>query len=114
LLEDYKNYYIYCVNKLPVATARARNYNNWTEIGKISTLPRYQGRGRAGQLILQMLTELETQGAEAAFSLSISEEMHKFFYSLGFKSIERNQLPELWQKNYNPARNSKAYVYYFK
>jgi len=46
---------------------------------------------------------------EYVFALSINEKMWTFFKNLGFSEVERKELPQQWQNQYDFSRPSRAF-----
>lgn len=110
ICKSINDFFVYTINGALVATARLTDYGNWVELAKVCTLPRYQRRGRAHELAVRMIEEARGQGKSHVFSLSIIPKMWEFFSRLGFKEIDRHELPNNWQEHYNFNRPSKAFV----
>lgn len=111
VLDEIKSYYVYTVNGEIVALSKLREYRDAYEIGKLCTLPRYQGRGRARSLVEFLKDEVVSRGKQYAFSLTVSDKTAQFFLSLGFKEVSRDTLPKEWQDSYDFSRDSRAFVY---
>jgi len=103
------DFFVYTVNRAIVATTRLIDFGDSAELAKFATLPRYQGKGRAKELALQMIEEAKKNGKKEVFALSVEEQMWKFFLQLGFSQVERETLPDQWKKSYNFARPSRAF-----
>jgi len=103
------DFFVYTVNRAIVATTRLIDFGESAELAKFTTLPRYQGKGRAKELALHMIQEAQKSGKKMVFALSVEEQMWKFFLQLGFSQVERESLPDQWRKNYNLARPSRAF-----
>ena len=106
---NISSYFIYTVNDALVACARLIDYGNTAELAKFSTLPRYQGKGRARDLTKRMIEEARIRGKDYVFALSVSPKMWEFFLSLGFSEASRETLPEAWKNGYDFSRPSKAF-----
>lgn len=107
---EIRNYSLYTVNQQIVAIAKLTNYGEAAEIGKIVTLPRYQGQGRARDLVNLLISNARKQGRKYVFSLSINPAMWTMFTQLGFNEVERESLPEAWKASYDFSRPSRAFV----
>ncbi|MEA3544102.1 MAG: GNAT family N-acetyltransferase [Thermodesulfobacteriota bacterium] len=104
------NYFVYTVNNSIVASATLVDYGDTAELAKFCTLPRYQGKGRARQLALQMIETAAELKKDSVFALSVNPKMWDFFLGLGFDETSRGELPELWQTQYDFSRPSKAFM----
>ena len=111
IAEHIHEFLVYTINGAIVASAWLVDYGEWVEAAKICTLPRFQGKGRARQLVLQLIEEAKKVNKRLLFSLSVEARMWQFFESLGFEEIPREHLPAKWLENYNLSRPSKAFVY---
>lgn len=109
LADNIGNYFVFTVNGLIVAAATLIDYGNTMELAKFCTLPRYQGKGRAMQLAQHMIEEAAAQKKDAVFALSINEKMWTFFKNLGFTEVDRRELPQPWQDQYDFSRPSRAF-----
>jgi N-acetylglutamate synthase-like GNAT family acetyltransferase len=103
-------YWVYEIDGLLVGSARLKPYGEWAELAQFATLPRYRGKGRARELALRMEREAKDQGISRLFALSIDERMWQFFLSLDFQPAERERLPEVWRRNYDFNRPSRAFI----
>jgi len=106
------DFFVYTVNGAIVATTKLTDFGESAELAKFATLPRYQGKGRARELARHMIEVAWDQGKKQVFALSIEESMWRFFLQLGFKEIDRQELPEQWRKQYDFTRPSKAFIRY--
>ncbi|MCP4295701.1 MAG: GNAT family N-acetyltransferase [Proteobacteria bacterium] len=113
LAETIESYFVYSVNNSIVASARIIDFGESCELAKFCTMPRYQGRGRATQLAIEMINSIKKDGKKYVFALSIEPKMWEFFISLGFSKISRKKLALQWQKGYNFERPSKAFILTF-
>lgn len=109
LADRIANYFVFTVNNSIVAAATLTDYDNAAELAKFCTLPRYQGKGRAMQLAKSMVEHAADQGKDYVFALSINEKMWTFFKNLGFSEVERKELPQKWQDQYDFSRPSRAF-----
>lgn len=100
---------VYTMDGLVVGTARLAPHDDWAEMSRFATLPRYRGRGRARQLGEALLARGAELGYRHLFALSVDARMWKFFESLGFAPIERRALPLTWQDGYDFERPSRAF-----
>jgi N-acetylglutamate synthase-like GNAT family acetyltransferase len=57
-----------------------------------------------------MIEEARLLGKKRLFALSIEPRMWEFFEELGFHRVDRNTLPEEWQRSYDFSRPSKAFL----
>lgn len=105
------SYFLFTVNGVIVASARLADFGEACELAKFSTLPRFQGKGRARKLALAMIEEAKLQGKRKLFALSIEPRMWEFFTELGFEEVARETLPEEWRKTYDFSRPSKAFLF---
>ncbi len=111
LLELAPSFMVYSVNDQIVAAAALLHHEDTYELGKLCTLPRYQARGRARDLIRAIQEKARRDGKRGVFALTVQEYVGVFFERLGFVPIEREALPESWQKEYDFSRPSRAYWY---
>ncbi|MCB0336537.1 MAG: GNAT family N-acetyltransferase [Bdellovibrionales bacterium] len=113
LIDSIQQFYVFTVDGKIVACARLKDYDDFSELGKICTLPRYQGKGRAKQLTIKLLDEAKKGGKSAVFALSIEPYMWGFFTELGFLECDKSELPASWREQYDSTRPSKAFCYWF-
>ncbi|MBN1956569.1 MAG: GNAT family N-acetyltransferase [Desulfuromonadales bacterium] len=109
LADNIGNYFVFTVNDSIVAAATLIDYGPAAELAKFCTLPRYQGKGRAMQLAKSMIKTALEQKKDYVFALSINEKMWTFFKNLGFSEVDRMELPQSWQDQYDFTRPSKAF-----
>jgi len=107
---EIENYWVYRLNGSVVVAARCKEYEQDIELGKFCSLPRYQGKGRAQELVKSIAQTMADQGKRRLFALTIDQRMGDFFCRLGFETIDRNELPETWAEGYDFSRASKGYV----
>ncbi len=103
------SYFVYTVNEAIVASATLVDYGESAELAKFCTLPRYQGKGRARQLAVQMIETAAKLNKDYVFALSVNPKMWDFFIGLGFVETAREQMPNVWQNQYDFSRPSKAF-----
>ncbi len=106
---NIENYFVYTVNAAIVASATLVDYGECAELAKFCTLPRYQGKGRARQLAVQMIEKAAELKKDYVFALSVSPKMWDFFLGLGFEEVSRQGLSQVWQAQYDFSRPSKAF-----
>ncbi len=109
IYDSLDNYYVFTVNGQVLASAKLSHYGEAGEIGKICTLPRYQRRGRARLLTLELIARARKDKLCYVFSLTTQQQMAEFFESLGFKEVSRETLPDQWKKGYDFGRPSRAF-----
>jgi amino-acid N-acetyltransferase len=109
LAAEIAAYFVYTVNNSIVAVARLKDYGEAAELAKFCTLPRYQGKGRARELAERMIETARNQRKTYIFALSIEPRMFMFFRNLGFQTVEREQLPAEWRRQYDLNRPSRAF-----
>lgn len=109
LADNIGNYFVFTVNDTIVAASTFVDYDQAAELAKFCTLPRYQGKGRAMQLALSMIGTAAKQQKEYVFALSVNEKMWTFFKNLGFSEVDRKELPQKWQAQYDFSRPSRAF-----
>jgi len=109
LAKNIGNYFVFTVNGTIVAASTLVDYGETAELAKFCTLPRYQGKGRAMQLALSMIETAAKQKKEYVFALSINKKMWTFFKNLGFSEVDRKELPQKWQEQYDFSRPSRAF-----
>jgi N-acetylglutamate synthase-like GNAT family acetyltransferase len=110
LLDEIKDFLVYTVNSEIVAAAKLNDFENFSELAKFCTLPRYQRKGRAKQLALAILEEAKKKGKKAVFSLSLEPAMWNFLINLGFVECSYTDLPSEWLNQYDQSRGSKAFL----
>ncbi len=111
LLQMVRSFLVYSVNGEIVAAGAVVDHGDSYEVGKLCTLPRYQARGRARDLVRAIQNKAREDGKRAVFALTVHDYVGRFFERLGFAPIERSRLPESWRENYDLSRPSKAYWY---
>lgn len=111
LLRSIPSFTVYSVNDQIVAAAALIPHDDCYELAKLCTLPRYQARGRARDLVRALQERTRAEGKRALFALTVSDFVGDFFERLGFKTIAREELPRAWRDNYDFSRPSKAYWY---
>lgn len=104
-----RDHLVYTIDGVVIGTARLAAHGDWAEMSRFATLPRYRGRGRARQLGEALLRRGAELGYSDLFALSVDCRMWRFFESLGFSPIERDQLPESWRRGYDFTRPSRAF-----
>lgn len=109
LAKEIGDYWVYRLGGSIVVTARTRVLGDWVELGKFCSLPRYQGKGRARELVAKIAEEMAAQGAKYLFALTVEPKMGTFFERMGFEKVERETLPKAWAKGYDFSRPSVAY-----
>ena len=92
-----------------MALAALLEYDDCYELAKLCTLPRYQARGRAKKLVLELIEKAQGSGKRGLFALTVSAQVGEFFESLGFQLCERESLPEAWKREYDFRRPSVSY-----
>ncbi len=80
-------------------------------MGKLCTLPRYQARGRARELVRAILDKARQDGKRAVFALTVQDYVAEFFERLGFRQVPRESLPPSWQAGYDFSRPSRAFLH---
>lgn len=111
LLKSIPSFTVYSVNDQIVAAASLIEHGDCYELSKLCTLPRYQARGRARDLVRALQARTRDDGKRALFALTVQDFVGEFFERLGFVAISRDQLPESWRRGYDLERPSKAYWY---
>ncbi len=109
VLKEIEHFYVYTVNGQIIATTKLTDYGEAAEIGKICTLPRYQGKGRARAAVERVIQRATELGKEYVFALTTQPRMFEFFTELGFTEVPRETLPKSWREHYDMARPSKAF-----
>ncbi|MDT8448025.1 MAG: GNAT family N-acetyltransferase [bacterium] len=109
LAKEVGDYWVYRLDGNIVATARTRIIGDWVELGKFCSLPRYQGKGRARELVGQIGEAMRAQGMRWVFALTIEPKMAQFFVRLGFEPVAREELPAQWAAGYDFSRPSTAF-----
>lgn len=109
IIENINNFYVYHCNDRIVALASLKAYGSSYELGKIASLPRYQGQGRARVLIQKVIEKAFLErDAKEIFVLTTQEAMVKFLTQFEFKEVSKDKLPNSWKASYDFKRNSKA------
>jgi N-acetylglutamate synthase-like GNAT family acetyltransferase len=111
VLRMIRSFMVYSVNDQLVAAGTLIEYGKAFELAKLCTLPRFQARGRARELVRALIEEGRSRGKETIFALTVNDYVGAFFERLGFVPVERESLPEDWRKGYDFSRPSKAYQY---
>lgn len=109
LLKSIPSFTVYSVNDQIVAAAALLEHEDCYELAKLCTLPRYQARGRARDLVRALQDRTRAEGKRALFALTVQPFVGEFFERLGFRPVERESLPTSWQAGYDFSRPSKAY-----
>lgn len=109
LLALAPSFMVYSVNGQIVAAAALLEHEDCYELGKLCTLPRYQARGRARDLVRAIQEKARQDGKRALFALTVQDYVGDFFERLGFVPIAREELPASWRQGYDLSRPSKAY-----
>ncbi|MFN8392726.1 MAG: GNAT family N-acetyltransferase [Bdellovibrionota bacterium] len=104
-----ESFFVYTVNGAIVASARLADYGEGCELAKFSTLPRFQGKGRARQLAIEMIEAARKLKKQYVFALSIEPKMWQFFEALGFHEAPRESFPLGWREGYDLHRPSKGF-----
>lgn len=111
LLQSIPSFTVYSVNQQIVAAASLIEHEDCYELAKLCTLPRYQARGRARDLVRALQNKAKTDGKRALFALTVQEFVGEFFERLGFRPVDRDALPQSWRAGYDLNRPSRAYWY---
>ena len=109
LLKSIPSFTVYSVNDQIVASAALIEHDDCYELAKLCTLPRYQARGRARDLVRALQQRSRADGKRALFALTVQDFVGDFFERCGFTPIGRESLPAAWSQNYDFSRPSKAY-----
>jgi N-acetylglutamate synthase-like GNAT family acetyltransferase len=108
-----RSFTVYSVNGQIVAAAALVEYGDSCELAKLSTLPRFQARGRARALVRAILDRAKESGKRSVFALTVQPYVGEFFERVGFKPVPRDVLPDEWKAGYDFSRDSKAYQFIF-
>jgi amino-acid N-acetyltransferase len=111
LLKSIPSFTVYSVNDQIVAAAALIPHEDCYELAKLCTLPRYQARGRARDLVRALQERTRGDGKRALFALTVQPFVGQFFERVGFVPVQRERLPGSWQKDYDFERPSSAYWY---
>jgi amino-acid N-acetyltransferase len=111
LLSQIRSFTVYTVNEQIVALAALIDYGDCFELAKLCTLPRYQARGRARNLVRALQKTAAEAGKRGLFALTVSDSVGEFFLQMGFEGCSREELPECWKEDYDFGRPSRAYWY---
>lgn len=112
IMETLKDYYVLTFDNSVIATLKITDYGEAVEIGKLCTLPRYRGEGLTEELIKRVFAEIRSK-YKYAFALTINPAAAQLFIEIGFKSEQRENLPQDWQKHYDFTRPSMGFIYHF-
>jgi N-acetylglutamate synthase-like GNAT family acetyltransferase len=110
LLQMIRCFMVYSVNGVIVCAAALRDFGDMCEVAKLCTLPRFQARGRARDLVLALVDRARQMGKAGVFALTVQSYVGQFFERLGFKQVPRESLPEEWLKGYDLSRPSRAFM----
>ncbi len=110
LLRVIRCFMVYSVNGVIVCAAALKHFGDLCELAKLCTLPRFQARGRARDLVLALVNEARALGKAGIFALTVQSYVGEFFERLGFKEVPRESLPEEWLKGYDLSRPSRAFI----
>lgn|GEM_PF-5792647 len=110
ILNNISNFYLETYNDQIISMCLIKKYTQSVEIGKLCTIPRYQGQGKAVNMIKTVFNLYKDSDFKYLFLLSTNEYLQNLLISIGFKEKERNLLDLKWQKNYDFSRASKAYI----
>lgn len=111
LLHSIPSFTVYSVNDQIVAAAALIAHEDCYELAKLCTLPRYQARGRARDLVRALQERTRAEGKRALFALTVQDFVGEFFERLGFQPVAREALPQSWQAGYDFSRPSRAFWY---
>lgn len=111
LLKSIPSFTVYSVNDQIVASAALIEHEDCFELAKLCTLPRYQARGRARDLVRALQERAKREGKRALFALTVQDFVGEFFERCGFVPVERETLPASWREGYDFTRPSRAYWY---
>jgi N-acetylglutamate synthase-like GNAT family acetyltransferase len=111
LLSSIRSFTVYTVNDQIVALAALIDYEDCYELAKLCTLPRYQARGRARNLVIELQKKCREAGKRGLFALTVNESVGEFFLQMGFESCRRESLPQSWQNDYDFDRPSQSFWY---
>jgi len=111
LLTNIRAYTVYSVNDQIVASAALIDHGDHYELGKLCTLPRYQARGRARDLVKALQERAHNEGKQGLFALTVHDYVGDFFERLGFRPVDRESLPEKWKLGYDFSRPSRAFYF---
>lgn len=104
------SYHLVEVNGELIASAKLSYYDRAVEIAKLCSLPRHRGKGRARELVRQMIEIARQSGKELAFALTVETQVGFFLRGLGFSEIDRANLPASWREQYDFSRPSQAFA----
>lgn len=111
IFKNLDNFYVYHCNNRIVSAACLKSYGDYYELSKICSLPRYQGKRRAFELVKHVLIQaFQNNNIKAVFSLSNVDKMHDFFMQFNFKEVLKTELPDQWKLQYDMTRESKAFM----
>lgn len=110
LLQMIRCFMVYSVNGVIVCAAALKHFGDLCELAKLCTLPRFQARGRARELVLALVNKARELGKSGIFALTVQSYVGEFFERLGFKEVSRESLPEEWLKAYDLSRPSRAFM----
>ena len=95
LYESLRDFYVFEVDGRVVGTAALNIcWEDLAELRSLAVHPDYNGRGVGRELVLACLDEARRLGLRKVFALTYKQ---VFFEKLGFKVIEKSQLPhKIW------------------
>lgn len=92
------HHFVGYLNKIPVSTAILSIHGNKARIDDVGTIPAYQKKGYATQMILHALKESKELGADICF-LESSQTGKKVYEKLGFKELFSNMCFQIIDPN---------------
>ena len=113
IAQNIHNFWVYEIDEQIVSIMCLKEYGDWAEIATGSTVYRDRKFGRASELFMRLLEEAKNRGLKGVFGVSISPKLEKMLLPIGFKEVQRSDLPQAWQDQYDAQRSSKAYALIF-
>ena len=113
IAQNIHNFWVYEIDEQIVSIMRLKEYGDWAEIATGSTVYRDRKFGRASELFMRLLEEAKNRGLKGVFGVSISPKLEKMLLPIGFKEVQRSDLPKAWQDQYDTQRSSKAFALTF-
>lgn len=113
IAQNIQNFWVYEIDGQIVSVLRLKDYGEWAEIATGSTVFRDRNYGRASELFSCLMQEAKRRGYKGIFVVGINPKMEKKVVPLGFKEVQRSELPQAWQDQYDTSRSSRAFALSF-
>ena len=110
IIKNLHNFWVYEIDGTIVSILRLKEYDGWIEIATGSTLLRDRSSGRGTEMFAHLLEEAKKRKAKAVFGVGLSPKMKEKLLPLGFREMERHEMPTSWQESYDQSRPSRAFA----